>query len=307
MTYHSFHSRRVKDYLIEPYQIYYAQGGLYVFAVVPAYGEARQFAIERIKTLRMTDDHFVPDATVNLAREADSLGVSLGGKPELVTIEFQPEAAPYVEEREYHPSQSLEPGADGCVVLKMRVAVDFALSSWVLSFGPRARVLGPRGWHRSSSNRSRTCAPTTRRGSLGCRRRVRQRRRRHCPSAGKPADLRFQRGDRPLEHRAVRRLSGARQFVAHPRQGQRQRLALVEPLGARLWRHRRTPDRRATRSACCDSTDLLSQPRAMKSLSAPNLGPHAPQRADDGFFRRALDALTDAALVQLAMLSGLGV
>ena len=26
----------------------------------------------------------------------------------------------------------------------MRVAVDFALSTWVLSFGPRARVLGPR-------------------------------------------------------------------------------------------------------------------------------------------------------------------
>jgi hypothetical protein len=29
-------------------------------------------------------------------------------------------------------------------VLKMRVAVDFALSAWVLSFGPRARVVGPR-------------------------------------------------------------------------------------------------------------------------------------------------------------------
>ena len=52
MTYHSFHSRKVKSYVIEPYQIYYAQGGLYVFAVVPAYGEVRQFAIERIKTLR---------------------------------------------------------------------------------------------------------------------------------------------------------------------------------------------------------------------------------------------------------------
>ena len=63
MTYHSFHSRKVKSYVIEPYQIYYAQGGLYVFAVVPAYGEARQFAIERIKTLRTTDERFVPDAT----------------------------------------------------------------------------------------------------------------------------------------------------------------------------------------------------------------------------------------------------
>jgi predicted DNA-binding transcriptional regulator YafY len=144
MTYHSFHSRKVKSYVIEPYQLYYAQGGLYVLAVVPAYGETRQFAIERIKTLHMTDERFVPDDTVDVTRDANSLGVVLGGKPEAVTIEFQPEAAPYVAEREYHPSQSLEMRDDGCLVLKMRVAVDFALSAWVLGFGPRARVLAPR-------------------------------------------------------------------------------------------------------------------------------------------------------------------
>jgi predicted DNA-binding transcriptional regulator YafY len=144
MTYHSFHSRKIKSYVIEPYQVYYAQGGLYVFAVVPAYGEARQFAIERIKTLYTTDEHFVPDDTVDVTRHANSLGVNLGGKPEAVTIEFQPEAAPYVAEREYHASQSLETRADGCLVLKMRVAVDWALGAWVLSFGPCARVVAPR-------------------------------------------------------------------------------------------------------------------------------------------------------------------
>ena len=79
-----------------------------------------------------------------MARHADSLGVHLGGKPETVTIEFQPEAAPYVAEREYHASQSVEMRRDGCLVLKMRVAVDFALVAWVLGFGPRARVLAPR-------------------------------------------------------------------------------------------------------------------------------------------------------------------
>lgn len=143
MTYHSFHSRRVKRYVIEPYQVYYAQGGLYVFAGVPAYGEARQFAVERIRTLAMTDEHFEPDASLDAAQLADSLGVNLGGRPEVVTIEFQPEVAPYVNEREYHPSQTIEAKPDGRVVLKMKVVVDFALGAWVLSFGPSARVVGP--------------------------------------------------------------------------------------------------------------------------------------------------------------------
>jgi predicted DNA-binding transcriptional regulator YafY len=143
MTYYSFHSRKEKSYLIEPYQIYYAQGGLYVVAAVPAYGEVRQFAIERIKTLHMTDTHFTPTAKVEVERLADSLGVNLGGKPEAVTIEFQPRAAPYVQEREYHPSQVIEPGRNGCIVLRMKVVVDFGLMAWVLGFGAGARVLGP--------------------------------------------------------------------------------------------------------------------------------------------------------------------
>lgn len=143
MTYNSFRSRKVKSYVIEPYQVYYAQGGLYVFAGVPAYGEARQFAVERIRSLRMTDDRFDAKVSLDSSQLADSLGVNLGGRPETVTIEFQPEAAPYVTEREYHPSQTLEALGDGRVILKMKVVVDFALGAWVLSFGRNARVLGP--------------------------------------------------------------------------------------------------------------------------------------------------------------------
>ena len=143
MTYNSFRSRKVKPYVLEPYQVYYAQGGLYVLAVVPAYGEVRQFAVERIKTLKMTDEYFEP-SEVDLGRHADSLGVNLGGRTEPVSIEFQPEAALYVSEREYHPSQELTRRDDGSVVLTMRVVVDWALGAWVLSFGSSARVLKPR-------------------------------------------------------------------------------------------------------------------------------------------------------------------
>jgi predicted DNA-binding transcriptional regulator YafY len=144
MTYHSFRSRKVKPYIVEPYQVYYAQGGLYLFAVVPEYGEIRQFAIERIKSLKMTEDHFEPNERVDLDRHADSFGVNLGGKPETVSIEFQPEAALYVSEREYHPSQQLTTRDDGSLVLTMRVVVDWALGAWVLGFGSSARVLKPR-------------------------------------------------------------------------------------------------------------------------------------------------------------------
>jgi predicted DNA-binding transcriptional regulator YafY len=144
MTYYSFHSRKDKSYTIEPYQVCYAQGGLYLIAAVPVYAEARLFAVERIKTLSITDEHFTSRPEASTLHLANSLGINLGGKPELVVVEFQPEAAPYVLEREWHPSQSIEVNADGCAMLRMRVVVDWGLTAWVLAFGSRARVVGPR-------------------------------------------------------------------------------------------------------------------------------------------------------------------
>ena len=48
MTYHSQSSDRVKTYLVHPYRLAHAQGGLYLLAFVPDYGEVRTFALERI-------------------------------------------------------------------------------------------------------------------------------------------------------------------------------------------------------------------------------------------------------------------
>ena len=144
MSYYSFFSRRVKTYVVEPYQVCYAQGGLYLIAFVPEYQEVRMFATERMKTTTMLEDRFTPRLDEVGGPLVNSLGVNLNGRPELVEIEFQPEAAPYALERDWHPSQTIELRDDGCAVLKIRVVVDWALTAWVLGFGPRARVLKPR-------------------------------------------------------------------------------------------------------------------------------------------------------------------
>jgi predicted DNA-binding transcriptional regulator YafY len=146
MMYDSRSSRKVNTYAAEPYGVVYGHGGLYLVAYVPAYRELRLFAVERIKKLTVRDGQFTPSTTAAqaIASLGDSLGINLGGRPEPVVIEFQPEAAPYVLEREFHPSQTLETAADGSVMLKMKVVVDWGLSAWVMGFGPRARVIAPR-------------------------------------------------------------------------------------------------------------------------------------------------------------------
>jgi proteasome accessory factor B len=146
LVYDSKNSRKVKTYTVEPYSVVYGRGGMYLIGFVPAYGAVRLFAVERIKKLTVGEGRFTPRSTaLEAARSlADSMGINLGGKPEAVSLEFDADAAPYVEEREWHPSQTVERRADGGVVLRMKVVVDWGLLSWVLGFGPRAKVIAPR-------------------------------------------------------------------------------------------------------------------------------------------------------------------
>jgi predicted DNA-binding transcriptional regulator YafY len=141
MRYRSFSSGREKDYLIEPYRLVFAQGALYLNAVVPEYEGFRTFAVERVLSLSVTEDKFEP---VEIEEEAfaHSLGVH-EGPPEKIEIAFEPRIVPYVRERVWHPSQLLRDLDDGTLVLTLNVCNDFALRSWILGFGPLARVMSP--------------------------------------------------------------------------------------------------------------------------------------------------------------------
>ncbi len=128
-------------YVIEPQRIAYAHGGIYLIAWVPAYGEMRTFAAERIETFGLMDETFEPRA-LPLEPFGDSLGVHTG-KPEKIVVEFNAHTAPFVREREWHKSQEIIDLTDGRIRLTLNVCNDYALRAWILGFGAGARVVSP--------------------------------------------------------------------------------------------------------------------------------------------------------------------
>jgi predicted DNA-binding transcriptional regulator YafY len=52
-------------------------------------------------------------------------------------------AAHAVVERQWHPSQRIETGANGTIVLSLLVADTLELRRWIMSFGAEAEVLEP--------------------------------------------------------------------------------------------------------------------------------------------------------------------
>ncbi len=142
LTYFSKSSDRTKAYLVHPYRLAYAQGGLYLLAYVPEYGEVRTFAVERIEDISLLEERFTPIEELPDTAFPHSMGVH-SGRPERVAIEFQPAVADYVKAREWHPSQVVHQQPDGSLLVTLDVCLDHAVRSWILSFGPFAKVTTP--------------------------------------------------------------------------------------------------------------------------------------------------------------------
>jgi predicted DNA-binding transcriptional regulator YafY len=142
MRYHSVSSARVKDYLVHPYRLAFAQGGLYLLAYVPEYEAVRTFAIDRIASVSLEKQTFTPTQQIGDEAFGNSLGVNTGPAVH-VEIRFAKQVAPYVRARVWHTSQQVRDEPDGAITLTMEVCHDWALRSWILSWGAFAEVASP--------------------------------------------------------------------------------------------------------------------------------------------------------------------
>jgi proteasome accessory factor B len=135
-------SARTKDYLVHPYRLAFAQGGLYLVAYVPDYDDVRTFAVDRIASVSLEKHTFTPKVQIADDVFANSMGVNTG-PAERVELEFDRRVAPYVRARVWHASQQVRDENDGRLLLTLNVCHDWALRSWILGWGPFARVISP--------------------------------------------------------------------------------------------------------------------------------------------------------------------
>lgn len=142
MRYFSATSNRAKSYTVEPYRLTLAQGGVYLVAWVPQYGEFRTFAAERIERLGLSDETFKRSRDL----PADLFGTSMGvfwANPVQVEVVFESRIATFVQGRVWHDSQQIENLPDGRLRMTLHVSNDWALRSWLLGFGAAVQVLQP--------------------------------------------------------------------------------------------------------------------------------------------------------------------
>lgn len=134
----------VRTYKLRPLTLATYRQSLYLFAVDDEEDKIKTFALDRFRSFkRKRKERFdYPTDFDPRALIADCFGIT-GGQVVSVELAFGPREAPYIRERVYHHTQTVEPGPDDGVILKMQVGMSMELVRWVLSFGPEVRVLAP--------------------------------------------------------------------------------------------------------------------------------------------------------------------
>ena len=131
--------------VVDPYHLANINGEWFLFAFDHLRKAIRTFAPARIGSLRETGRTFSRPSKFSLEqRLRDSFGVQSGEGKHQVLIRFAAEAADYIREKKWHPSQQLRELKDGGVELSLRLSSLAEVERWILSWGGKAIAVQPR-------------------------------------------------------------------------------------------------------------------------------------------------------------------
>jgi len=128
---------------VDPYRLWYAAGGLYLIGYCHLRKDVRMFAVERIRSIALTDHPYQRPLAFNIDEYVqDALTVMRGRRME-VELLFSKQAAGWVKDKVWHSSQEVSLLKDGRLRMTLKVADTAELVGWILSFGSQVRVVRP--------------------------------------------------------------------------------------------------------------------------------------------------------------------
>lgn len=132
---------RVRPYLIEPS---IATRALYLIGWDETRGAIRTFKLERIEAVSLTAETFEAPPEGTIEETFAAAWDIIADLPAVeVVLHFSPTVAARVQETRWHPSERLEPAADGSLTWRARVSGTLEIRSWILGWGADVRVVEP--------------------------------------------------------------------------------------------------------------------------------------------------------------------
>ncbi len=145
LRYRSGNKGKEERITIHPYAMVLHRDSIYCVAHHLGHGEIRTLVLDRMRDTQLHHtEHFELPAEFDINEYFQGeFGIFKSTERHKVVVDFDAKAAEYVRMRKVHPTQKLAAIAGGGVRLTMTVGNLLPVTSWVLEWGPRARVVEP--------------------------------------------------------------------------------------------------------------------------------------------------------------------
>ncbi|MBI1893882.1 MAG: WYL domain-containing protein [Candidatus Rokubacteria bacterium] len=143
MRYYSASRNATTRREVDPYRLWYAGGALYLIAHDHRRREVLLFAVDRIRSLTVTDHPSQMPLGFDVDDYVQDALVIMRGKRIAVELVFSKATAAWAKDRIWHPSQQTASLKDGRLRMTLQVADTRELVGWILSFGSGVRVIRP--------------------------------------------------------------------------------------------------------------------------------------------------------------------
>ena len=134
------------DRTVDPYYLVSYRGEWYLSSFCHHRNSIRTFGVSRIREAAILDESFTMMHGMTAKKMfGDQFGIVWKEDFHKVRIRFTAEVAPYIRERQWHPTQQIVERRDGGLVLKFTTNHVNEVKDWVLSWGQNATALAPAG------------------------------------------------------------------------------------------------------------------------------------------------------------------
>lgn len=143
VKYKAFQAKVATESKIDPYYLFFRDGIWYFRGFYHRGRALRTFAFDRIMSLSLLNEHFVPQPVSPEEELSSGFGAFLDGEPVEVTLRFDEHIKPFILRKKWHESQKVRELADEKIEVKFRVNGLMGIQNWIYGWIPHVEVIAP--------------------------------------------------------------------------------------------------------------------------------------------------------------------
>src|SRR5699024_11024997 len=129
-------------YIVAPYGLIWQDDFYYVIGYSLEDEEIRHYRVDRMRKIEVTDTNFTPDPAFDLQKHTSKSVNMFAGDDQLMVIRFSNDLINVVLDQ-FGLHANINPDGEQHFILKRHTKVSDGLVTWLLSWGPKAKVLAP--------------------------------------------------------------------------------------------------------------------------------------------------------------------